>query len=141
MNETNATNGRTPSERRVGGRYLWEFSIGIVGYVVLFLVLPRIVHTQPGTTMSVVVALVPLLPVLWIVVAIARHLRRVDEFQRLLFLQSFTIGFGVAMLIALAVALLNGVDVSTPSPEWLIFIGGMSAWGISLAALSIRASR
>ena len=74
----------------------------------LFLALPRIVQTQPGTALNVIVALVPLAPVIWMIIAIARHVRRVDELQRLLFLRSFTFGFAVSMVTALTIALLSG---------------------------------
>lgn len=141
MNETGKPSGRTRSEQRAGKRYLWEFSIGILAYLALFLALPRIVQTQPGTALNVIVALVPLAPVIWMIIAIARHVRRVDELQRLLFLRSFTFGFAVSMVTALTTALLSGAGVDIRHAEWIIFMGGMTSWGLSLAALSIRASR
>lgn len=141
MNETGEPSGRTRSEQRAGQRYLWEFSIGILAYLALFLALPRIVQTQPGTALNVIVALVPLAPVIWMIIAIARHVRRIDELQRLLFLRSFTLGFAVSMVTALTIALLSGAGVDVQHAEWIIFLGGMTSWGLSLAVLSIRASR
>lgn len=133
--------GRTPAERRVGRRYVWEFGVGIGAFVLLFLVLPRLVVAEPGSGESVVIALTPLVPIVWMVIAMARHVRRVDELQRALLLRSFAVGFGAAMVITLAIALVSSAGVDTRHSEWAVFIGGMTAWGLSIAVFSFRANR
>lgn len=141
MNRENEHVGRTRAERRAGWRYTWEFAVGVVLYLLLFLVLPPIVSAEPGSALALVIALLPLLPALWIAVAVARHVRRVDEFQRGLVLRSCAVGFSVAMLLAVAVALVGGAGIDTRHSEWIVFLGGMSAWGITLAISSMRADR
>ncbi|QEW03023.1 hypothetical protein [Microbacterium lushaniae] len=141
MSNDDDLRGRTRAERSAGRRYVGEFTIGVAAYLLLFLVLPRLVVTEPGSAWSVVIALTPIAPVLWMVIAMARHVRRVDELQRALLLHSFTVGFGAAMLIALAIALVTGAGIDTRHSEWAVFIGGMAAWGVSLGAFSFRANR
>lgn len=120
---------------------MWEVGAGVVAFVVLFLFLPGAVRTEVRTPASILIALLPLTSVLWITIAVARHIRRVDEFQRIFVLQSFAIGFAAAMLIALTIAFLSTAGITVAYPEWYVFIGGMSLWGISISVLSFRASR
>ena len=80
-----------------------------------------------------VVALLPLIPAIWLGWAHWRMLRRSDEFQRIAHLEAMTIGFAFAMLSALTGGLLHAVDVGS-SAQWLqiTFIGGILAWVIAL---------
>lgn len=141
MSNDDELHGRTRAESRAGRRYVWEFTIGVVAYLLLFLLLPRLVTTEPDSTWSVVVALTPMVPAVWMVIAMVRHVRRIDELQRALLLRSFAVGFGAAMLIALTIALVSSAGVDTRHSEWAVFIGGMIAWGVSLAVFSSRADR
>jgi hypothetical protein len=137
----NTDRGSTPQERRASLRYLWEIAAGAVGFLVTFLFLPEVVPTEPGSVAGVVVALVPLVPVIWIAVALIRHVDRVDELQRGLLLLSLAIGFGAAMLISLVVVFLSTAAITVEHPEWWVFIGGMAVWGVSIGVLSYRANR
>lgn len=141
MSNDKEMSGRTPAERQLGKRYIGEFSIGVLAYLLLFLVLPRVVSAEPGSAWSIVIALTPLVPVAWMIIAMARHLHRIDEMQNVLLLRSFAVGFGAALLIALAIALLSGAGVDTRHSEWAVFIGGMGAWSVSLAVFSFRVDR
>lgn len=134
-------NTRTPAERRAARRYMWEVGAGALGFMILFLVLPRVIQVEDGTPGSIVMALAPLAPVCWIAIALVRHVRRVDELQRTLVWQSFALGFGAAMLIALTIALLGTAGITVAHTEWYVFIGGMVTWGVTICALSFRASR
>jgi hypothetical protein len=135
------TTTRTRKEQEGSRRYLWEIAGGAIVFLVLFLFLPELIRTEKGSTESILVALVPLVPVVWMVVAVARHIGRIDEFQKIFVFQSLAIGFAAAMLIAITVAFLSTADVTVAYPEWYVFIGGMSVWGISMGVLSFRASR
>ena len=138
---TNDERGRTSHEQRSTRRYMWEIGAGAIAFLVLFLFLPPLIPTESGSPASIVIALVPLLPVAWIVIAVASYIRRLDELHRPLALQSLALGFGAAMLIALTVAFLSTADITVLYPEWWVFIGGMSVFGVSFALLTARASR
>lgn len=132
---------RTRGERRASQRYMWEIGAGAVAFLFLFLFLPDLVPAEPGSAASIVVALVPLLPVLGMAVAVMRHVHRVDELQRMLLLRSLAVAFGVAMLIALTIAFLSTAGVRVAFTEWYVFIGGMAAFGVVAGVLSLRANR
>lgn len=82
------------------------------------------------------VALLPLIPAVWLAWAQWRMLRRSDEFQRIAHLEALAIGFAVAMLAALTGGLLDAANVGSTA-QWLqiTFIGGVLAW---VAALALR---
>lgn len=145
---------RTASERRIGKRYVWEFLAGVVLFVVLMFV-PKLVTPEPwweqDSPSALALRLLPMLGVVWMAIALIRHLARIDELQRTVLLQSFAIGFGVAMLIAITMMLVSpalvapqGAPASTEAivlPLTAVFIGGMSAWAISLFVLNARSNR
>ena len=86
-----------------------------------------------------VIALSPLLAGVWLVWVQLRTFRRCDEYQRTMHLEAMSIGFGVAMLVAMTGGLLDGADVGSSAQYLqLTFIGGILAW---VGALAIRARR
>jgi hypothetical protein len=82
-----------------------------------------------------------MLPVLLMAWAILRHLRRLDEFERLKTMEAMTVGFGVAMVTALGCALTAsaGIGISALVAAWAPFMAGMAAWGL-LACLYVRST-
>lgn len=82
----------------------------------------------------VAVALLPLIPAVWLIWVQWRVVRRSDEFQRTAHLEALAIGFAFAMVAALTGGLLHAVDVGS-SAQWLqiTFIGGILAWTTALA--------
>lgn len=85
------------------------------------------------------IALLPLLAGVWLAWVQLRTVRRSDEYQRTVHLEAMAIGFGVAMLVAMAGGLLDGADVgSTSQFLQLTFIVGILSW---VGALAIRLRR
>lgn len=122
----------TAHERRATVRYLVEFGIGMALFLILFLMLPQWWVAQPGTPEHLVQTLVPALPLLWLVVALWRHYRRADEMQREVFLRSFSFGFAVTTMSTVIVGLMRGSGIELNGGEWIIFVAGMTAWGVAL---------
>ena len=86
-----------------------------------------------------VIALSPLLAGVWLVWVQLRTLRRCDEYQRTMHLEAMSVGFGVAMLVAMTGGLLDGADVGSSAQYLqLTFIPGILSW---VGALAIRMRR
>ena len=81
----------------------------------------------------VAVALLPVIPAIWLGWVQWRALRRSDEFQRIAQLEAMAVGFAVAMLAALIGGLLHAADVGSTA-QWLqiTFIGGILSWATAL---------
>lgn len=140
MTRREASERRTEAEVRTGRRYNRQFGAAMVLYVLL-LVLSQVLDAERGTPLAVALAVLPILPLLWIVVALLGHLRRIDEMQRQLLVKSLAAGFGGAMLVAVTVGMLRIGGLDVPMPEWIVFSGGMSAWGIAAIVLTLRVDR
>ena len=84
-------------------------------------------------------SLAPLLPAAWLGWAQLRSIRRADEYQRIAQLEAMSIGFAVAMFVALTGGLLEGADVgSSVQFLQLTFIIAILSW---VTALAIRSRR
>ncbi|KRE81556.1 hypothetical protein [Arthrobacter sp. Soil763] len=65
---------------------------------------------------------------LWIVRAVLRHVRRSEDYQRLLMLQGLAGGFAVAMIASVTLAFLEIAGQRIDGTGWLIYGAGMLGW-------------
>lgn len=116
--------------------YLKEFVPAMVAYaVVLSAVLAAV---DPDARFAWAWMLVPMLPCLWVIRAVARDLGRADEYSRLVQLEAMAVGFGVAMAASLTMMFLAAGGVSTRTAGVIPFCAGMFAWGLAAYALKRR---
>ena len=118
-------------DRAMSRAYNKEFLPAVVGYVVIMMVLNLAVDFESAGRWKYLVALLPLVPALYGIRAVGRHVRRVDEMQRDILLRSMAAGFGLAMVASLTIGFLSmaGLDTDTWSP-WVIYSAGMAGWGV-----------
>src|SRR4051794_18412533 len=91
----------TTLEGRQRSAYRRDFLPSIIGYVVLLAGSIALVGDSVDSVGEWVLVMLPVVPALWGVRAIVRHLRRVDEYQRMLQLEAMATGFCVAMITAI----------------------------------------
>lgn len=111
--------------------YHREFWPGMVGYVVVLSAVLLWGDLDGTSPLRSLWALLPVLPALWVVRAVARHVRRVDDYQRLLLLQGLAVGFGIAMVTSLTIGFLGVAGWSLPAAGWITYGAGMLGWAIS----------
>lgn len=128
---TSDLDSRSRGDRERGLRYARDFWPGMVGYgVVLGLVL-RFGHLDGSGTARYVWAVLPVLPALLVVRAVLRHVRRLDDYQRLLLLQGLAIGFAVAMVAGLTLGFLGPAGLPVRMAGWVVYAAGMLGWLIA----------
>jgi hypothetical protein len=115
--------------------YQRDFWPGIVAYVVAVAVVVRWGQLDGTSPWRWAWALLPVLPALLVVRAVARHVRRIDEYQRGLLFQGLAVGFGVAMVAAITMGFLGIAGLSGSLTGWLVYIAGMLGWLVSSAVL------
>ncbi len=76
-------------------------------------------------------ALLPVVPALWTVRAMLRHLRRVDDYQQLLLLHGLAVGFAIALIASLTVGFLGVAGLPTQWAGWVIYSAGMLGWVVA----------
>ncbi|ALJ19725.1 hypothetical protein [Microbacterium sp. No. 7] len=133
--------GYTSTDKRSASRYTLEFGSSMALFLVLFLLLPRWVPAAPGSAGAIVLAVLPIVPVIWMPIAVSRFVGRMDERLQVLMCRSLSIGFAVAMVTAILVALLGRAGVEVGGAEWYVFIAGMLSWGVSIPLVMLRAER
>lgn len=111
--------------------YSKEFWPGIVGYGVLLTASLVWGDLDGASPWRYVWAVLPVLPALWIVRAVLRHLRRVDDYQRALLLQGLGVGFAVAMITALTLGFLGIAGLPMAASGWVVYAAGMLGWLIT----------
>jgi hypothetical protein len=126
-------------DRERAAAYLREFVPAMLAYLAV-LVLVLVFGDLGGTSpLRFLWALLPLLPLIWVGVAVTRHLRRLDDYQQKLTLQALCGGFVAAMGAAIAIGLLETAGLRGPATAWIIFGAGMSGWGITSIVVGRRA--
>jgi len=76
-------------------------------------------------------ALLPLLPMVWIVVVIALRARQMDENQVNLLFPGLAVGFTVAMATAVTVGTLSSAGLAVPGGGWFVCVTGLLAWEVT----------
>lgn len=83
-------------------------------------------------------AVLPVLPLIWVCLAVVRHLRRLDDYQQRLTLLSLGVGFAVAMAAAVSMGLLGAAGLQATATPWIIFGAGMAGWGVTSIVVGHR---
>lgn len=130
---------RTPRETANSRRYTAQFAVFMVAYVVLLGLAIAVVPDDNPTGAHRALAAAPALAGVGLVAAYVRFFHGLDELQQLIQLKALAVGFGVAMLSALAFGLASFPgDPSTLSQfaPMIVFCLGMTGWGVAAARLS-----
>ena len=112
------------------------------GIVVLTVLQGSLILFDPRGTASawnVAWSLLPIVPVLWLVWAQLRNLRRADEYQRVVQLEAMAMGFATVIVLSLAGGILDAGGIGNPRQSLQVtFIAGTLTW---LAALAVKTAR
>ncbi len=123
----------TTLEREHRRAYLRDFLPAIAGYVVVLAVALSLVGDEVTTLGEWTLVMLPVVPALWGVRAILRQLHRVDEYKRMVQLESMATGFGVAMVASITLGFVGVAGAATVAGGWVIYSLGMLAWGITVS--------
>jgi hypothetical protein len=112
--------------KRAAGRYLIEFGLSIAAYVVVILISRLLWHNASGGWQTAI-AVMPMIPVAFVVAAIARFLSGTDELQRRKIVESLALAGVATALVAFTYGLVEGEGLPRPS-AWWTFVTFMVAW-------------
>lgn len=117
--------------------YLREFVPAMVLYIMAIGATSAI--GRDTTPKKVLFLCATFVPVLLVAIAIFRHIRRLDDFEKLMIFRAMAIGFGLAMVTSIFFALASsaGLEFNPDLSAWAPFMIGMTAWGV-LAAQHLR---
>lgn len=75
-----------------------------------------------------VLAVLPLLPIVWIVIVMVLRARQMDEYQVKLFFPGLAVGFTLSMVTALTLGTLSSAGIAVPTSGWLVALVGLVSW-------------
>jgi len=124
------------SQRSAGFAYVREFGLAMAAYVVVLLASVSLLEMvdQPVKTL---VALVPLVPAGFALMAYLRFLTRMDELGRRIQLEALAFGFGAAGMLTFAYGFLENAGFPRISYTW-VFPLMIVLWGIGGAVATRR---
>ncbi|MFK8025039.1 MAG: hypothetical protein AB8G26_13855 [Ilumatobacter sp.] len=123
-------------DRRQRNSYLREFIPAIVAFGVTLAIVETTVDAN--TSGARVWVLLPVVPMIGVAVALYRAVQRGDEYGRVVMLECMALGFGVSMIVAMALGFLGGIGVTPAYGGWLVFGAGMTAWSGTLLIRGMR---
>jgi hypothetical protein len=83
-----------------------------------FLIARAIAHHPIANPWLIVVALLPIIPIIFVFIAIVRFVQATDELQRQIIVNSLALAGGATALLAVTYGLLEGDVLPRPSAWW-----------------------
>jgi len=135
--------GTSDGDRTQVRACLVDFVPGTLAYLVVLAAVIAWEHFDGRSDWRYLWAVLPVLPALWVVRSMWRHLRRVDEYQRPLLLRGLGGGFAVVVIVVITMGFLElaGRGASMPVAGWIVFGAGMLGRALSSAVASARSAR
>jgi hypothetical protein len=118
---------RTPGEWRSGRRYMLEFGIGFVAFLML-MIGTDVAIGRVGGPLHITVALLPTAGVLAMALALVRFTLRMDELQRQTVVTAAAIAAAATAVVSMALALIEDqvpfrLSLSVVLPMLVLFFG------------------
>jgi hypothetical protein len=110
--------------------YIKEFSLAMSAYVIVLLISTTLINISPHSAWwRIPLALTPVIPIIFVLIACIRYWRRIDELQRRMHLEALAFGFCSSALLTFSYGFLE--NVGFPHISWLfVFPLMMALWGI-----------
>lgn len=119
---------RSDGDRARSRAYQWDFWPSMLAYAVVLSAVLKWGHLDGHSPWRFVWSVLPVIPALWTVRAVLRHVHRIDDYQRLLLLQGLSVGFALAMIASLTLGFLGIAGLPMRSAGWIIYGVGMAGW-------------
>lgn len=117
--------------------YVIQFTAAMVAYCVATVVSLEVLNANPTAPWRAAVALVPVIPAVFGLLAFLRFLGRMDELQRRIQLTAIGFSFGATALLTFAYGFLQLAGF--PALNWIFILPGMVLlWGIGVGFASRR---
>ena len=117
-----------------------EFLAAMAAYVVVLLIAITLINLSPSTAWwRVPLALAPVIPAIFGIIAFMRYMSRMDELQRRIQFEGLAFGFGVAGILTFSYGFLEIVGFPHISLLW-VFPFMIALWGIGTGIAARRYS-
>jgi hypothetical protein len=127
-------------EKRVARAYRYELWTAIAVYIVLLVGSIRFGRPLDDGLLRTVILLSPMIGFGLMIRAIARHVARIDEYQRLRLLESTALAFAITAAVTFSYGFLEtaGFPKLSMFSVWMVMC---ASWGIANIMLALHARR
>lgn len=127
-------------EKRVARAYRIDLWTAIAVYAVLLMASIRYGRPMDDGLLRTVVLLAPMIGFGLMIRAIARHVARIDEYQRMRLLETLALAFGITGAVTFSYGFLETAGFPKLSMFSVWMVMGVS-WGVASTILTLRARR
>ena len=123
---------------RVTKRYLREFILAMTVYVIAIILSVTLIEQTPrDSVLRILWAVMPIVPIFFVLAAFMRYLGGIDELQQRIQLQAIGFAAGATSLLTFVYGLLENVGFA-PLSVIYVFPLMVTLWGLSLTYFSRR---
>jgi ABC-type cobalamin transport system permease subunit len=122
---------------KAGRAYAIEFGSAMLAYMVVLVVSILLIQRDPQSLWRYPLAVAPVVPAIFALVAFVRFLGRIDELQRRIHLEGIGLSFVATAILTFAYGFLEGVGFPRLSYIWVLPLM-VALWGIGAAIASRR---
>lgn len=123
---------------KVSKRYTKEFALSMSAYVITLIASVSLLKIiDPASAFRIPLAIVPIVPVFFVLFAFVRYLNAIDELQQRIQLQAIGLAAGAVSLLTFGYGLLENVGFP-PFSIFLVFPIMVVIWGLTSSFLSHR---
>ncbi|MEO7934864.1 MAG: hypothetical protein ABIR27_01255 [Dokdonella sp.] len=108
--------------RAIDKRYMRHFFTAMTAYVIIMLTVWRLVRTTESHGLRVAIALLPVIPILFVIRAMVRYILDADELVQRLHLEALAIAAGVVAVASLIGGFLAAAEVIRIDGSILIWV-------------------
>lgn len=117
--------------------YVVEFGAAMLAYVIVLLASVWLLNRDPQSPWRLAIALAPVIPAIFALVAFVRFLGRMDELQRRIQFDAIALSFGATAILTFAYGFLEAVGFPRLSWIWILPLMVM-LWGLGAVIASMR---
>ena len=126
--------------KTAGKQYQREFFSAMAAYVVVLIVSISLINISPSNAWwRIPLALLPVIPAIFGIIAYMRFVSRIDELQRRIQFEGLAFGFGVAGILTFSYGFLENVGFPHINLLW-VFPLMIALWGIGTGIAARRYS-
>ncbi len=118
-------------------RYLTEFGWSMTTYVVTVFITASLINHMPDSPWRIPLAVMPVVPIIFMLIAFLRYLSNVDELQQRIQLLAIGFGAGLTGLITFTYGFLETIGFPHLSQLW-VFPMMIALWGIGTGIFTQR---
>ncbi|HEY4128412.1 MAG TPA: hypothetical protein VGN70_10225 [Gammaproteobacteria bacterium] len=123
------------SPAKASRRYQTQMVVAAVTYIALIAGTVDTLRAKPPMPERVLLALLPALPIAWMVWAVIRYLSRADELQRRVNIEALAIAAGTTAFLSLTYGFLEDLAGFPHVPLWWVFMVIDLVWAGSACIL------